>query len=280
MDVTGDARRFENTAEIQDFWTTQAIRKILADYNEKVFITDYDLLKFGRTENADAATETTVMYLAGTERHETYVTDNSIDTVSSSSAADNQKITLIGHTISGGDLTEVPQTATLNGQSKVPLTTPLHRINRVYNDTTTLDDEFAGSIYVYEDGAITAGVPDTDEDIHMILLAGEQQSEKAATATASNEYLILSKLILSVNRASANASNVDFQLQIRRPNNVFRPIIPTITLRTASQSSLCLELGPYVIVPSNSDVRIVATASANDTVATAGFLGAHARVYT
>lgn len=276
-DTTGDARSFQNVATIQDFWATQAMRKILNDHGDKVYITSGDLLKFGRTLNADSGVKTTVMYLEGTERHETLVDDNSIDTISSSDGTDDQIITIVGHTITAGNKVEITQNATLNGQTKVVLTTPLSRVNRAYNNDTTV---FAGSLYIYEDGAITAGVPNTDNEVHMTVLAAEQQSEKAATATDYNEYLIITRMVMSVNRATSSASNVDIELEIQRPNNVFRPVIAPITLRTASTTSIQVDLGPYIIVPKNSDVRVVATSSANDTVVTAGFFGIHARVYT
>ena len=81
------------------------------------------LRKFGRNA-AVGGTFETVWRTGGDE---TYATDNTIDSVSSSDDGDTQAIHVEGHTISNGLLTFVAQEVTLTGQTPATLTTPLAR---------------------------------------------------------------------------------------------------------------------------------------------------------
>lgn len=89
----------------------------------------------------------------------TYSTIADIDTISSSSVLDTQDIILQGMDENYNIIT---QRVTLNGTSKVTLDTPLLRIWNAYNDSET---DLAGAVYIYVDGAITAGIPDVDTTI-------------------------------------------------------------------------------------------------------------------
>lgn len=52
------------------------------------------------------------------------------------------------------DFIVLSKTATLNGQTRVALTTPLNRVSRLYNGGST---NLAGNVYVYRDTTISAG---------------------------------------------------------------------------------------------------------------------------
>lgn len=116
-----------------------------------------------------------------------FSTTAAIDSISSSSAAD----TGIDVTIVGLDSNwdEVTQTATLNGQTRVGLTTNLIRVYRAYNGNGT---EFVGHIIIYENTALTAGVPTDKTKIRAIIHPDAQQTEMAVYTVPAGKtgYLV------------------------------------------------------------------------------------------
>ena len=101
----------------------------------------------------------------------TYSKSADIDTISSGSASD------VGNVIQiyglNGDYEEVVQNATLDGQNKVVLTTPLLRIWRMVNRSSAALD---GGVYVYPDTAITLGKPDDTKKVRCYINDGENQT--------------------------------------------------------------------------------------------------------
>lgn len=256
-------------AQEADFWAKLACQEILDTYGERVVIRPKSLNKFGRTTNADTDVATTVMQMPGSEVNETYVTSNLIDTISSSDASDAVNMVVVGETVSGtgvnAKFTRVEQTATLDGQNKVTLATPLARVSRAYNDG---DTDLAGSVYIYEDTAITAGVPNDATKSHLIVDPVYNQSTKAADTFSNNNYGILTDWHVGVSRNIS--ANVDTLLEVRLPGKVFRTREQMIAGSTSKPYQQRL-FRPYIIVPKNSDVRIRVIASANNTVVIAGF---------
>lgn len=223
------------------------------------------LLKFGRNSALNNTTFETIWEQGG---HETYVSTNAIDRVSSSNAGNTQSVVIEGHTISGSDLTFVVQTATLNGQNKVTLTTPLARATRMYNNGST---DFAGTVYVFEDDTVTGGVPNTASKIHLVGSgAPRNQTEKAATAFSSTDYMLVTHLYGSV--STKTAATVEFVFQIRESGKVFRNRAPGFSAARDSGASV-IPLRPYLIVPPNADCRLIGKATANNTEAEGGFGG-------
>lgn len=252
---------------IQDPWSLHAERVVFTTYGDRVSVETKgkNLTKFGTTTNTVTDTKVTVMTLPDAVNNETYVGANSITTVSSSNSNDTMQLTVEGHTISGTDLTFVVQNITLTGTTQASLDTPLARVTRVYNNSGTA---IQGAVYVYEDDTnnSTPGVPDTDAGVHMIIPAGLQQSEKAASAISSVDYYLISHIRASLGRT--NNATCDVRLEARQLGKVFRPLGAPIRLRATVTISAQIDYRPYLIVPKNSDVRLVATASANDTEVT------------
>lgn len=254
---------------IKDYWIDHAIREIASTYGDKVEVKPKGLLKFGMNDGLQATdVYETIWNLGGDE---TYATGNDIDSVTSSNDLDDVELIIEGHTLSGSELTFVVQSVTLTGNTPATLETPLYRTSRIYNNGAI---EFQGDIYVFESGGIlTGGVPQTTSDIHLNARAFDQQSQKAATSTSKNDYLIITQWYGSVNRQ--NVASVDFQLQVRDFGKNFR------TRQSGSAHSqgagINRDLRPYLIVPPNSDIRIRGNSSANSTSADAGFNGVFAR---
>lgn len=239
----------------------QAINVIFAQYGDNVSVDEKkkNLTKFGRNPAATTTTSTVWSY-GGTLANEVLISTNGIDSISSSNAGDTQLVTIEGHTISGSDLTFVTQTATLNGQNKVTLTTPLARATRIYNSGST---DFAGTVYVYESDTLTAGVPNTSTKVHLLAPFGysTNSSLKCQTAISATDYWLIEHVTVAVLKKAA--AFVDFSLQVRRSGGVFR----TIDTYSASNSSgtISVEYTQFLIVPPNSDVRVICTADAGTT---------------
>jgi len=255
-----------------------AVSRIRNDYGDSIGIIDKSkaLLKFGRNIAVGTSLET-VWEIGGDEA---YVTTNAIDKISSSDTGDTtQTIRIEGHTVSGtgadAQYTFVVQTAILNGQNKVTLTTPLARVSRVNNASATA---LAGDVWVYEDTALTSGVPTDTTKGHIKILGtgGDNQSFKAATTFSNGDYYLLTQLYASV--AKKTAADADIILEIREPGGLF---LPKIEISAADTSGVSLiNLNPVVIVKKNADVRLRCSASTTSVEVDAGFNGYITQVNT
>ncbi len=243
-----------------EFPMRHAIAEIEEQFSERVDYKGKSLIKFGR--NTDLA-QNTVETIWPTGGNETYLTDNLITHVSSSDAGDTQDVVIEGHTIDGnGDFTFVVQTVTLDGQNAVALGTPLARATRGYVDDST---DLAGTAYIHQSDTLTAGVPDTTSKIHLQIEAGENQSFKCATTISKDDYWVLTTAFAAVQK-KANA-NIDLYLQVRLKGKVFRSILP---LQAASDgSNAVLKIEPAIIIPPNTDVRVVGESDTTGSAVTA-----------
>lgn len=230
------------------------------------------LLKFGRNENVGTSGATNMTLPTGVSS-ETYVFTNAINTISSSNAANTQSVVIEGHTISGNVLTFVTQTATLNGQNKVTLTTPLARATRIYNNTVTNGNNLAGQVYVYQDTTISAGVPVDGTKVHLMTRPARNQSEKASTSISGTDYWIITSYHAEVlEKSSAFA---DVELQVRNLPGVFRQQVD-ISAESGSLSQYFFD--PPLVVRKNSDVRLQAIGSAANIDVSGGMQGYLAKV--
>lgn len=241
-----------------DYWMQHAVNRIAKDYGDRVSVFEKgkDLLKFGRTTECQTSLTTVMSHKTGIY-NETYVATNAIDKISSSSGSDTEQIVLEGHTIdASGNFTFVTQTVTLAGQTETAITTPLARATRAYANGST---DLVGTIYVYEDDTVVAGVPSTGTKVHLTIPAGKNQSEKCATTLSSQDYWIITNV--DGHCLEKTAAFADFHLEIREKGKVFRDIYDW---SAESGTGFSEQFYPYIIVPKNADVRVRATASAAD----------------
>ena len=246
--------------ERNDPYINLAINQIFDTFGDSVQIKPKSLLKFGRNPDVDSSVVETVWFREG---NETFATGNDIDTISSSNAGDTEEIVIEGHTLSGSNLTFVSQSVTLTGQTKATLGTPLYRITRAYNNGST---DLVGNIYVYEDTAITSGVPSDTTKVHLKMDGPKNQSEKASTSFSSVDYGIITSVYGGISSRGTNGA-AQFNLQIREFGKVFRTVLNFASERGETR----IELEPYIIVPPNSDVRITAQGSVNNLEVVGGF---------
>lgn len=146
--------------------------------------------KFGLAPDFDAADGEVTVWDGSDDgglNQMTYVwsTGPDIDTISSSNSGDTQEIQIQGLCGVCGLIT---QTATLNGQNKVTLTTPLLRVFRVKNAGTS---PLSGNCYVYEDTAISGGVPIDTTKVKALINNGNNQTLMAiySIPTGSTGYM-------------------------------------------------------------------------------------------
>lgn len=262
----------DNGLTVNDYWLQHAIRNIYLLYGDIVTINDdnVDLLKFGRNELVGTSSATIQHQPAGI-LHETYVSSDLINSVISTNNSDTVELMVEGLTSSDGlTFASVNQTVTLTGQTAVSLTTPLARVTRVYNNNSTA---LAGVISVTETDTYTAGVPDTDSKIHMQLGIGEQQSEKASTTMANDEYWIVTGFYGDLLKKASGFANID--LELRLPGKIFRHRI-SISASSSGRGEHLFK--PYFIAPKNSDIRLVAEADSANTDVSGGIQGVVAKV--
>lgn len=256
-----------------------AIAEIESTYGDVVSVEakKKTLLKFGQTTNADSAAKTTIATLPSTITNETLVTNNSIAYVSSGSTSDtNKTVTYEAHyydSNSGNYFFKV-SSVTLQGQTKTPLPLGVSRISRAKNTGSTA---LVGPIYFYEDDTVSSGAPQTAAKTHLIIAAGHDQSEKAATTISGTDYYIITQLYVAGSRGNSNVK-LDYAIEVKEPGQVFRPRFEGSL--TASKASELIDLKPYVLVPKNSDVRLVVTSDTDNSTVIGWFNGVLAQVVT
>jgi len=115
-----------------------------------------------------------------------YSTTADIDSISSSDAGDTQEITVIGLDT---NYNKVTQSVTLNGQTRVALSTSLIRVYRAYNNSSV---DLTGHVIVYVNTALTAGVPTDKTKIRAIIDPVNQQTEMAVYTVPAGKtgYLV------------------------------------------------------------------------------------------
>ena len=255
--------------EVPDGRLVQAEREIEATYGDRVSVDRKakSLLKFGKSAELGTSGLETVWTLGG---NETYVSSNDISHISSSSG-DTQEIYVEGHTVDDGEFTFVTQTATLSGNTKVSLDTPLARVSRVSNNGST---EVVGRVVVYEDTTVSGGVPTDETKIHIDMVDGHQQSFKAATTLSKEDYYVMTGFYGAVSAKKSAAA--DFYIEIRNPNGVFLPKACFTASSTGGNSDISLD--PAIIVPKNSDIRVRCDTETNQAVVFGIFKGYLAKV--
>lgn len=242
-------------ASIPDYSVATAIREIFDTYGHTVSIEEKakGLLKFGRNDNLQNGVRELVWEQGGIEVLPGNGS-NPIDSLISTDPGDDQSVIIEGHTDDGSGKTFVVQTPVLDGTNRVVLSTPLNRATRVYNDGSI---DFAGDVTVYENGG----------NVHAKALAGINQSLKCATALSSVDYWIITQAVFDVRKNST--TSVDFEIQVALRGKVFR----TRFYGTASNGSVTIPFPQPLIVPPNSDVRVLATAYANGVSVSASLHG-------
>jgi len=261
--------------EVPEARLVQAEREIYRTFGDMVSIDAKakSLIKFGKSAPLTADTMATVWTVNNS--HETYVSTNTIDSISSSSIADGEEIYIEGHTVTGTGFdqkfTFVTQIINLNGQTRVVLPIPLARVSVVINNNGSL---LQGRVVVYENTALTNGVPIDLTKIHIDIPLGFQESFKGATTFSDTDYYILTGGFGGVSGKQAAA--VDFYLETRLAGRVF--VQGAAASANSVGSNWNINLDPAIIIPRNADIRIIAESDSNNAVVFGSFQGYLAKV--
>jgi hypothetical protein len=233
----------------------QATVKIQKEYNVRAVPCGEHFYTYGHNIDLDAGGFEQVWHYGGVE---VLATANTIDTISSSNASDTEVIKIIGRIINAdGDFVAVTQTATLNGQNKVVLTTPLARVMDIYNNNGS---SLLGDVYIYEDDTIVLGVPQTAALVHGMITVGDNQGANSLLTTEGDKFFAITQLVISVG-TKTNAS-AEFLLQVKNQGKVWRTIFNTSVPTTGGSFEFDLTV-PY-IVPPNADIRLLSETTGNN----------------
>lgn len=209
--------------------------------------------KFGENPDVDTATVPEDIWEAGGEYN--YDADGTAPIVSviSDNAADTEDIMVIGLDINGN---EVEQTVTLNGTTRVPLTTPLWRVYRmVWMGTTNL----VGTAYCYVG---TGGVP-VLADIRAIIDNGNNQTLMALYTVPLGKVGFLWRGELGASRPNPGGE-AQCSYYSRRLGGLFT-IKKRINLSNTG-SSIYADVRTFPdIIPARTDIRLrIENVSSND----------------
>jgi len=265
-----------------DWWLRHAIATIKADTGDVVSVDEKRKVLFKFGENTAAGnTESTIMELQGSEVAETLETTNSIDAIVSDDS-NTATITIEGHTVSGTgtdqEFTFVVQQVNLTGTTPASLTTPLARCSRIYNGSSTaLTADSTVYVYASDGVTVTAGVPQTDSAIKIVIVEASKNntSLKAATTFSKDDYYVITQVYFGISKKTG--ASADFKIKTRLPGRLFRTRFET-SLDTASTKYVVIDLKPYVIVNKNSDVILTSNASTTNVSVYGGFNGVLAKI--
>ncbi len=202
---------------------------------------------------------------------------NLIDTVSSSSVADDAQAVVIDGMYFDTDLQfqRHEQTVPLNGQASVTLPQPLCRVNNMF---AVGPAKLTGNVYVYETGVTLNGIPSDFNLVHGFIdgIGGSMRQLKGAVSTARNEALVFMSIIFTV--TSKKNEYVEFFIETRSIGSAFwRNAFVPITLNTLGNPTVSIDPRVLNTMPPNSDLRISAQASSDDIPAHNILLGLYAK---
>ena len=152
-------------------------------------------------------TAKTIWDYAGTEDHPFRPITGETVSISSDSPFD------VGHQVTvrigvGGDGKFKTEVVTLNGQNKVTLSGTWLSTGLVQ----VIGPAPQGNIYVYKDGAITAGVPNTTSDVMQYLPIGTQLSAPGNIAVPTDRRFVVDWISMASSSSSVTSIVIEFNV--------------------------------------------------------------------
>ncbi len=189
-----------------------------------------------------------------------FSTTAAIDSISSADNADTHDITIIGLDTNWD---EVIQTITITGRTRKALDTALIRVYRAWNASAT---DHAGNIYIYENTALTDGVPDNTAKIRAMIHDDHNQTLMCIyTVPVGKTAYFMSWYVAVSEKTNASAS---FSWRTRAFGSVFQ-VKNKIGLMATGSSTWQYQYGIPIVLPEKSDV-IVRCEDVSQTVSVSG----------
>ena len=198
-----------------------------------------------------------------------YSTSAIIDSLSSSSASDTQDIEVQGL---DSDYNLVVQTVTLNGQTRVPLTTNLIRVFRLVNQNGT---DIVGSVYCYENTPLTGGVPNDSTKVRAVIEDGNNQTLMAVYTIPAGHTGYLRKLYAGGGNVTggffgSTPSSSEIRLFVRPFGKVFQLKYDNV-ITTFGMSVLQNEYVEPEVITEKSDIELKCNTTSNASSISGGF---------
>lgn len=181
-----------------------------------------------------------------------------INKISSSNIGDTQTICIKG-LIANGD--ELNQFVTLDGQNKVDIT-PIGRHNIMTNES---EGDLLGDVYVYEDVAITNGVPNDLSLVRGFISIGDNRSLQGVFTVPNNKIALISSvypilikqksaevLIQFETKRFGKAKQVTIPVGINSSGTSFLPVIFDPPRRIKGRTDMI----PTIMKSSDNDVGV------------------------
>jgi hypothetical protein len=176
--------------------------------------------KFGATEDFDTGDGFVTIWDGADDAgidamNYTYSTTCNIDSISSNSTSDTGTIEIQGL---GTGFSEVTQTVTLSGTSKVALATTLMRVFRMKNTITTSN---VGHVYCYVTTAITSGVPNVSSYVRAVIQPTLNQTLMAVYTIPAGKTGYMKNFFFGEGGAQ-RSTNYVIDLKARKENECFQ----------------------------------------------------------
>lgn len=207
--------------------------------------------------------------------NETYNGDNvnDIDSIASSNAADvGQVIVIEGHVEVDFKLTFVVQTATLNGQNRVVLDTPLHTTDRAYVQDGSLP--VAGDVHIFADVALTGGVPSDLTYAHNVIKGtlGNTQSFKAVVTMSNADAFLITSCSFTLGAKTNGLADCRLERKTLGAG-LYRPVTGIVTVSGSGSSTVQTIYDPPLVLGPNQVLRASAAGSTTNLLVGASING-------
>lgn len=188
----------------------------------------------------------------------TYSTTADINTISSSSVSDTVNIQVIGL---DGNLDEVTQIVTLNGQTQVTLTTALKRVQSMINMGSS---DLVGEVYLYVSGTSTAGVPNTKADVRAIICIGNNRTAMIMLTIPNGKTGQLITLNSSITKTIGGSALMELSAFIRLEGGVFL-FLGKAALNFNGNTDIIRNFKLPIVLPEKTDITFRASTDTNGT---------------
>ena len=195
-----------------------------------------------------------------------YSTSNDIVSISSSNDTDTEPIELNTQLLDG---TELIQTVTLQGHTRVALTTPCAIVVRMENDGTT---KLLGRVYCYSGTESALGVPSGASVTKAVIDDGNNQTQMAIYRVPKQKvgFLYRGELGIEFSSGPIGTETLTAQYQSRRAGKIFK-VKKTISVQASGSSNYDNARDFKDVIPALTDIKLTKIYASEDMGANGSF---------